>query len=114
VLNHKIDTFKKNQVLFYFFIGHTSRFKQESSHLVAHGLEVHASEDVIMRHYLFIWLGIAACFAFIQIDHAMLAVLSLMVSWVVALFVKPSVQRDTFSSMYMSDALIKVESSIQH
>ncbi|MFC6477913.1 hypothetical protein ACFQDN_17420 [Pseudomonas asuensis] len=65
-----------------------------------------------MRHYLFIWLGVAACFA-LQMDHAMLAVSSLIASWIVALFVKPSVQRDTFSSVYMGDALVKVESALK-
>jgi membrane protein implicated in regulation of membrane protease activity len=66
-----------------------------------------------MRHYLFIWLGIAACFAFVQIDHAMFAVLSLVASWLVALFLKPVVERDTFSSMYVIDTRVNVESVIE-
>ncbi|MBH3438332.1 MULTISPECIES: hypothetical protein [Pseudomonas] len=46
-----------------------------------------------MRYYVIIWLGIAACFAFMQADHALPAVLSLMASWLVALFFKPAPTR---------------------
>jgi membrane protein implicated in regulation of membrane protease activity len=64
----------------------------------SYGLEVHLSEEVIMRYYIIIWLGIAACFAFIQADHALPAVLSLMSSWLVALFFKPVPRRSPIFS----------------
>ncbi|TWI47030.1 hypothetical protein IQ22_04413 [Pseudomonas duriflava] len=66
-----------------------------------------------MRHYLFIWLGIAACFTFMQFENSLLAAVSLMVSWVVALLLKPVAQPNLFSSMYRVEKLASTKPVIR-
>ncbi|GAC1038907.1 hypothetical protein thsps117_36650 [Pseudomonas sp. No.117] len=55
-----------------------------------------------MRHYLFIWIGIAACFTSMQLGHPFLAVAALAGSWMVALFLQPVQRVENFSRHYVA------------
>jgi len=54
-----------------------------------------------MRHYLFIWIGIAACFTSMHLGHPFLAVAALAGSWMVALFLQPVQRVESFSRHYV-------------
>jgi len=54
-----------------------------------------------MRHYLFIWIGIAACFTSMHLGHPFLAVAALAGSWMVALFLQPAQRVESFSRHYV-------------
>jgi len=68
------------------------------------------SEEVVMRHYLFIWIGIAACFTSMQLGHPFLAVAALAGSWLVALFLQPAQRIETFSRHYVIQPAVGMQS----
>ncbi|MEH3023279.1 MAG: hypothetical protein PGN19_11165 [Pseudomonas oryzihabitans] len=61
-----------------------------------------------MRHYLFIWIGIAACFTSMQLGHPFLAVAALAGSWLVALFLQPAQRVETFSRHYVAQPAVRM------
>lgn len=61
-----------------------------------------------MRHYLFIWIGIAACFTSMQLGHPFLALAALAGSWLVALFLQPTQRVETFSRHYVAQQVVNV------
>ena len=43
-----------------------------------------------MRHYLFIWIGIAMCFILISNEHTVWALLALAFSWIAVILATPA------------------------
>ncbi len=62
-----------------------------------------------MRHYLFIWIGIAACFTSMQLGHPFLAVAALAGSWLVALLLQPAQRVETFSRHYVAQPAVRMQ-----
>jgi len=64
-----------------------------------------------MRHYLFIWIGIAACFTSMQLGHPVLAVAALAGSWLVALFLQPAQRVESFSRHYVAQPVARMQAA---
>ncbi|MDR6680065.1 hypothetical protein [Pseudomonas oryzihabitans] len=64
-----------------------------------------------MRHYLFIWIGIAACFTSMQLGHPFLAVGALAGSWLVALFLQPAQRIESFSRHYIAQPVAHMQAA---
>ena len=64
-----------------------------------------------MRHYLFIWIGIAACFTSMQLGHPFLAVAALACGWLVALFLQPAQRIESFSRHYIAQSVAHMQAA---